>query len=108
MKFWTPRAGGWHENEKLRPGTFVPSEVTSRWPLPNRLAMHRNGFVQFFQSEREATLTAEQLGAAIQRDPIRARVDAERNIADSRRNSLAKAREAKERKRAARDAGVEA
>jgi hypothetical protein len=102
LKPWMPRAGGWHENEQQRAGTFVPAEVTSRWPLSNRLAMHKNGFIQFFETAREAEMITghqPEVTAAIQRDPTRARVNA-----DVLRDRLALARAAKAQKRL--DAGA--
>lgn len=102
LKPWMPRAGGWNEGgidgNPLPPGTFVPSWVTSAWPLQNRLAMHKNGFVQFFETAREAELAtghAPQVTAAIQANPARAVA----NAADARRASLARARAAKAAKR---------
>jgi hypothetical protein len=99
LKPWTPRTGGWHENVLQPVGTFVPAEVTSRWPLQNRLAMEKGGFVHFFESAEQAA--AEEAnsfgGATARRDPIRARLASE-----AAADPLAKARAAKARIRAER------
>lgn len=98
LKPWMPRAGAWRVDVQQPPGTFVPAEVTSKWPLQNRLAMHKNGFIQFFETAGEAALVmgheAEVTGA-VQAHPTRAQV----TLADARRASLSKAREAKAAKR---------
>jgi hypothetical protein len=81
LKPWMPRAGGWRENQRQMAGTFVPPEITSRWPLQNRLAMSKNGYIQFFETSKEAAaiMGEETSGivAEVQRDPIRARVNAD-------------------------------
>lgn len=100
-----PRAGDWGRDEMQMPGTYVPAEVTSKWPIQNRLAMHKNGFVQFFLSEDERHLMVGDEGdeeaqaaakATVQAHPIRAQVNA-----NGRLDALAKAREAKRLKREA-------
>lgn len=99
LKPWLPRVGGWREGKVQSPGTFVPAEVTRKWPLQNRLAMDRTGMVQFFQSEREAAVAgadAETVTQTVQLHPTRAQVtvdDAKRKAALERVARMNAARE---------------
>lgn len=71
------RAGGWREGENLMPGTIVPPEVTSAWPLQNRLAMANSSFVRYFQSQGELDGMAPVLAEQAQMAPAHAHSDAE-------------------------------
>jgi|HubBroStandDraft_4_1064222.scaffolds.fasta_scaffold96017_3 hypothetical protein len=70
------RVGGWRVGEDLMPGTVVPGDVTSEWPLQNRLAMASGGFIRYFQTEAESDTMAEIYAEQIQRSPLHAAHDA--------------------------------
>lgn len=70
------RAGGWRENEELPSGTIIPGEVSSAWPLTNRLAMSSSGHVRYFMSPREAEEMAPVLQEQLTENPAMAMHDA--------------------------------
>lgn len=94
------RVGGWREGEDLHPGTIVPSEVTSKWPLTNRLALANNSFIRYFQTQEEAEGMAPILAEQVQQHPERAMVEAaDESKASKLARQLAAARAAKAIKR---------
>ncbi len=58
-------------------GTAVPASVTSRWPISNRLAMERNGFIEFFQSADQAAAEGAIMAMSAREHPALTRIDAE-------------------------------
>ena len=70
------RAGGWREGENLPPGTLIPGDVTSAWPLPNRMAMASTGVIRYFQSEAEVDSLAAEYMEQAQTAPHHAAHDA--------------------------------
>ncbi|MFI5380735.1 MAG: hypothetical protein ACHRHE_15660 [Tepidisphaerales bacterium] len=105
------RVGGWREGESLLPGTIVPREVTSEWPLTNRLALANNSFIRYFQTEEEAEGMAPVLAEQVQSSPAHAIADAEDQrdgVASRRTLQLAAARASKALKAAAQRQSIEA
>lgn len=76
MKPLKLRVGGWREGEDLMPGTVVPGDITSAWPLPNRLVLASGGFIRYFQTEAESNTMAEVYAEQIQHSPAHAQHDA--------------------------------
>ncbi len=87
LKPWTPRAGGWRENELQVPGTVVPGEIVSEWPIANR--------VRFFLSPDEAAQAGPGIAAVARVHPQRAQVQAGDDLHRRRIEQLAKARQVK-------------
>ncbi len=100
LKPWTPRAGGWRENELQVPGTVVPAEIVAKWPVANRLALRENKYVRYFVSPDEAAEAAVSIAQAVRAHPERAQLQNEADIRRRRVEALAKARQAKADKRA--------
>lgn len=73
LKSMKLRSGGWRENEELPVGTMVPAEVTSRWPLRNRIALETAAFVRYFVTPEEAA-DGDAVTEEVRADPIRARI----------------------------------
>ncbi len=95
LKPWTPRAGGWRENELQVPGTVVPGEIVSEWPIANRLALRDNKYVRFFLSPVEAAQAGPGIAAVARVHPQRAQVQAGDDLHRRRIEQLAKARQVK-------------
>lgn len=102
LKPMTLTVGGWRQGEELEVGTVVPAEVTSKWPLANRMAMEKNGFVTFFHTPAEAEDAMRDVAATqaeVQANPLRARIKAQE--ANGVHQRMARMRQAKADRRAA-------
>lgn len=86
LKPMTLRTGGWRENEQLPIGTVVPAEITSRWPLRNRIALETASYVRYFQTADEAEQNSAAVAREVRADPIRARI-ATKSAAATRRTA---------------------